>query len=136
MHIAPIHAGNSFAADAPDAPAIDAARTLFAPYLQHSSRERLVVAGFDTRSRLRAFAEATGGPSSVGGLLRLARRTLADGDVSILVVGHNHPSGIAEPSLADRDATRRIAALCRLAGVRMAGHLLFADTQCVLFGRS
>lgn len=116
--------------------ALEAAEQLFRPYLLHSPIERLVVAGFDCRLRLVAFGETAGGQSGVSGLSRLTRHMLGNGDVSVLVVGHNHPAGIAKPSLADREATRRLGALCRLADVQLAGHLLFAGDDCILFHAS
>lgn len=116
--------------------ALEAACLLFRPYLADSPIERLVIAGFDARIRLAAFGESVGEQGSVCGLLPLSRRIMGHGDVSILVIGHNHPSGIATPSQADREATRRIAALCRLAGMRLAGHLLFGGDDYVLFGVS
>lgn len=109
---------------------------LFRTYLADSRVERLVVAGFDARLKLVAFGESVGEKTSVNGLLTLTRRLMGNGDVSILVVGHNHPSGITRPSQGDREATRRIAAFCRLAGARLAGHLLFAGDDCVLFAAS
>lgn len=112
---------------------LEAAGLLFRPYVANSRIERLVVAGFDARLRLVAFREAAGQHASVSGLLPLTRHLMGHINVSILVIGHNHPSGIARPSQADRDATRRIAALCRLAGAQLAGHLLFAGDDCALF---
>lgn len=117
-------------------PSLDAAELLFRQHLANSRIERLVVAGFDARLRLVAFGEAEGQRTSVGGLLQISRTILGNTDVSIMVVGHNHPSGVAAPSTADREATRRLAALCRLAGARLAGHLLFAGEDCVPIGLS
>lgn len=117
--------------DLPNAPVLDAAEQLFRLYLAQCRFERLGVAGFDTRARLVRFVETQGQRTAVQGILGLSRAVLGHANVSILVIGHNHPSGIAKPSLADREATRRIAALCRLAGAQLAGHLLLAGEECV-----
>jgi DNA repair protein RadC len=133
MHPIPVRATHSGHASCPS---LHAAELLFRQHLANSRIERLVVAGFDARMRLVAFREADGQRTSVGGLLHMSRAVLGNSDVSIMVVGHNHPSGVATPSTADREATRRLAALCRLAGARLAGHLLFAGEECTPIGLS
>jgi DNA repair protein RadC len=135
MYIAPnAVAGARLSDSSVHSKALDVAQALFAPYLTISDRERLVVAGFDSRLQLRTFGEATGDRTKVSGLVQLSRAALGDPNVSIMVIGHNHPSGVAVPSVADREATRRVAALCRLAGAQFAGHLLFAGAACTYFG--
>ncbi len=46
---------------------------------------------------------------------------------------HNHPSGHAEPSLADRDLTMRLAEALGLIGVRVVDHLVVGDGHVVSF---
>ncbi len=45
-------------------------------------------------------------------------------DAAVLVMAHNHPSGQAWPSRADRATTRRIAELLHALGVRLHDHLI------------
>lgn len=45
-------------------------------------------------------------------------------DAAAVVMAHNHPSGEAWPSRADRDATRRLADALRALGVRLHEHLV------------
>lgn len=40
------------------------------------------------------------------------------------IVSHNHPSGSAEPSAADRDMTRQLLAACRVVGVTLVDHVI------------
>lgn len=47
-------------------------------------------------------------------------------DAAALVMAHNHPSGSAWPSRADREATRRIALALRALEVRLFDHLIVA----------
>ena len=45
----------------------------------------------------------------------------------ILIVAHNHPSGVAEPSQADERITRRIKAALDLVDIRLLDHLIIGD---------
>jgi DNA repair protein RadC len=47
-------------------------------------------------------------------------------DAAALVMAHNHPSGSAWPSRADREATRRIALALRALEVRLFDHVIVA----------
>jgi DNA repair protein RadC len=47
-------------------------------------------------------------------------------DARGVVMAHNHPSGDPTPSLADREATRMLAALLRTLDVRLLDHLVVA----------
>ncbi|MBZ9647076.1 hypothetical protein K9B33_05945 [Sphingobium sp. 3R8] len=48
---------------------------------------------------------------------------------SMIVMGHNHPSGQAQPSRQDRDETRRVIAACNLLGLIMHDHFIVADSD-------
>ncbi|HVJ03619.1 MAG TPA: JAB domain-containing protein [Sphingomonas sp.] len=47
-------------------------------------------------------------------------------DAAAVVMAHNHPSGDPTPSIADRDATRRIARALATLEVRLLDHLVVA----------
>ena len=44
---------------------------------------------------------------------------------------HNHPSGVPEPSDADRLITRRIRDALELVDVRLLDHFIVGDGSCV-----
>lgn len=46
------------------------------------------------------------------------------------ILAHNHPSGVAEPSVADRAITRELRDTLSLVGVRVLDHLVVGE-QCV-----
>lgn len=50
-----------------------------------------------------------------------------------LVVAHNHPSGVAEPSHADRALTRRISDSVKLIDVRLLDHFVVGHDETVSF---
>ena len=44
-----------------------------------------------------------------------------------MIIAHNHPSGVAEPSQADERITRRIKAALDLVDIRLLDHLIIGD---------
>lgn len=57
-------------------------------------------------------------------------------NAAAVILAHNHPSGVAEPSDADRLITRRIRDALDLVDVRLLDHFVVGDGACVsLAGR-
>lgn len=54
-------------------------------------------------------------------------------DAAGVVMGHNHPSGDATPSRADREATRRIALALGTLGIRLLDHIVVAPGRATSF---
>lgn len=52
-------------------------------------------------------------------------------NASAVVLAHNHPSGVAEPSSADRSITQELIAALRLIDVRVLDHLVIAAGEVV-----
>lgn len=50
-------------------------------------------------------------------------------NASALIAGHNHPSGAAEPSEADRILTRDLIAACHPIGVKVMDHVIVAGDK-------
>lgn len=50
-----------------------------------------------------------------------------------VIFAHNHPSGVAEPSSADRQITRRLQEALALVDVRTLDHLVIGDGEPVSF---
>ncbi|WP_261816223.1 RadC family protein [Vibrio gallicus] len=50
-----------------------------------------------------------------------------------LILAHNHPSGIAEPSQADRHITRRLIDALSLVDIRVLDHFVVGDGEVVSF---
>lgn len=62
----------------------------------------------------------------------VARRALELGAAAVLLA-HNHPSGVAEPSQADRQLTERLKAALALLDVRVLDHIVTGDGEAVSF---
>ena len=54
-------------------------------------------------------------------------------NAAALIVAHNHPSGVAEPSRSDRAITTKLRAALALIEVRLLDHFVVGDGQVVSF---
>ena len=54
-------------------------------------------------------------------------------NASAVIVAHNHPSGVLEPSPADDFITRRLKDLLALMDVRLVDHVIVGDGRCYSF---
>lgn len=54
-------------------------------------------------------------------------------NAAALICSHNHPSGVPEPSSADRQITDQLSKALDLVGVRLLDHIVIGGTQSVSF---
>lgn len=54
-------------------------------------------------------------------------------NASALIAAHNHPSGAAQPSQADRKLTRDLIAACHPLGIQVLDHLIIAEADSFSF---
>lgn len=52
------------------------------------------------------------------------------------IVSHNHPSGIAEPSMADRRLTKNLAEALRYCDVRLLDHIIVTTSETYSFAEN
>ena len=62
----------------------------------------------------------------------VVRKTLKH-NAAALILAHNHPSGVAEPSSADRHITKQLSEALALIDVRVLDHIVVGDGECVAF---
>ena len=60
----------------------------------------------------------------------VAQRALQH-NAAAVIVAHNHPSGVAEPSRADESITLRLKEALTLVEVRLLDHIVVGDDKCV-----
>ena len=98
-------------------------------------RNEVFVAVFlDSRHRPIAYEELFNG--TVDGTSvhpRVVVRRALIHNAAALVVAHGHPSGVAEPSSADRAITKRLAEALALVDVRLIDHFVVGDGESVSF---
>jgi len=54
-------------------------------------------------------------------------------NAAALIIAHNHPSGVAEPSEADRQLTRKLQQALGLVDIRVLDHVVIGDGESVAF---
>ena len=64
----------------------------------------------------------------------VVKEALARNAAAVLLV-HNHPSGIAEPSSADQAITRRLKSALDLVDIRVIDHLIVGQTVTSMASR-
>ncbi|HVI59687.1 MAG TPA: DNA repair protein RadC [Luteimonas sp.] len=105
-----------------------AAGRYFAQRLRGHPSEIFAALFLDTRHRALAFEELFRG--TVDGAevhpREVVRRALAH-NAAAVIVGHNHPSGSAEPSAADRAVTAQLKQSLALVDVRLLDHFVIGD---------
>lgn len=88
----------------------------------------------DARHRLIRFEELFRG--TVDGAAvhprELVRQALAHNSAAV-ILAHNHPSGVAEPSHADELITRRVRDALALIDVRVLDHIVVGGGTCISF---
>lgn len=54
-------------------------------------------------------------------------------NAAAMIVAHNHPSGVAEPSAADKSLTESLYLALGMVGVKLLDHLVVGDTEVISF---
>lgn len=96
--------------------------------LRDHSHEVFACLFLDTRHRVIAFEELFHGTIDGATVYPrvVAEKALGHG-AAALIVAHNHPSGISEPSLADQAITRRLKDALALLDIRLLDHFIIGD---------
>ncbi|PNK92980.1 JAB domain-containing protein [Serratia odorifera] len=102
--------------------------------LAHREREVFLVLFLDNQHRVIRHQEMfTGTISSVVVHPREIVREALKANAAAIILAHNHPSGKAEPSHADRLITEQVANACQLLEIRVLDHLVIGRGECVSF---
>jgi len=96
--------------------------------LRDKNNEVFACLFLDTRHRVIAFEELFHGTIDGATVYPrvVAEKALRHG-AAALIVAHNHPSGISEPSLADQAITRRLKEALALLDIRLLDHFVVGD---------
>jgi DNA repair protein RadC len=88
----------------------------------------------DNRHRLIAFQELFRG--TIDGASVHPREVVREAlcrNAAAVILAHNHPSGVAEPSQADELITLRLKEALALVDIRVLDHLIVGDSRCASF---
>jgi DNA repair protein RadC len=85
----------------------------------------------DNRRRVIAFDELFRGTLDTANVhAREVVKQALFRNAAAVIVAHNHPSGVAEPSVADQRVTQRLKEALTLVEVRLLDHLVVGDGVC------
>ena len=102
----------------------------FRDKLGHLEREVFAAVMLDTRHRLIDYVELFQGTIDGAEVHpREVVRAVLRLNAAAVLVAHNHPSGDAEPSAADRAVTARLKQALALVDVRLLDHVIVGGTQ-------
>lgn len=111
------------------------ARDLLRPHFS-SDRETLLLVGFDGYERLMRIERIEGDATSRCIILPHNWRGLVGGGIATILMAHNHPSGVAQPSEADRRYTQEAALFLRTLEIELVDHLIFIESGHFSFRRA
>lgn len=102
--------------------------------LRDQAREVFALLLLDNQHRVIEFNELFFGTLDAAAVYprEIVALVLKRGAAAVILV-HNHPSGVAEPSHADRLITERIQAALGLLDIRVLDHLVVGDGETVSF---
>lgn len=109
-------------------------RQFLAARLRRHEHEVFACLFLDNRHRLICFEELFHGTVNGASVhpREIAKRALGH-NAAAVIIAHNHPSGVAEPSQADRAITGRIRDAMALIDVRLMDHFVVGDGEIVSF---
>ncbi len=104
--------------------------------LRHRRQEVFAVLFLDSQNRLLAFDEMFRGTIDGASVYprEVVKQALTHNAASV-ILAHNHPSGVAEPSQADIQITARLQAALDLIDVRVLDHFIVGDPEITSFAQ-
>ena len=104
----------------------------FKTALAHRSVEHCLALYLDNQLNLIASGELARGTLAQASVYpREVVREALRHHAAALILAHNHPSGAAQPSQADRDFSRQLKQALALVDIRLVDHLIVAGTTVV-----
>ena len=102
--------------------------------LRHEPHEVFACLFLDNRHRVLAFEELFHGTIDGASVhpRQIVKRALYH-NAAALILAHNHPSGVAEPSRADEQITLRLKEALTLVDVRVLDHFIIGDGEVISF---
>ena len=110
----------------------DDTRKYFKSQLRDRSYEVFAAVFLDNRHQVICFEELFKG--TIDGASVYPREVVKKAlqhNAAALIVAHNHPSGVAEPSQADEHITARLKQALELVDIRLLDHLIVGDGEIV-----
>ena len=104
--------------------------------MQHLDHELFCCLYLDNRHRVLSFNELFRG--TIDGASVYPREVVKEAlavNAAAIILAHNHPSGVAEPSQADERITKRLKSALDLVDIRLLDHLIIGDGKATSLAR-
>ncbi len=102
--------------------------------LRHEKREIFAVLFLDNQHHVIKFERLFFGTLDAAAVYpRVVVEQTLKHHAAAVILAHNHPSGIAEASIADKQITQRLIQALQLIDVRILDHVIVAGHQCYSF---
>jgi DNA repair protein RadC len=98
--------------------------------IRHLGHEMFCCLYLDNRHRILRFDQLFRG--TIDGTSVYPREVVKEAlaiNAAAVILAHNHPSGVAEPSQADERITRRLKAALDLVDIRLLDHLIIGNAE-------
>lgn len=113
---------------------VTAVRHYLIHQLRHRQHEVFCALLLDNQHRLLNFVELFRGTIDGASVYpREVVKVVLAHNAAAVIFAHNHPSGVAEPSPADRSITERLCSALSLVDVRVLDHVVVGDGEAVSF---
>lgn len=109
-------------------------RAYLSSKLRHKRREVFACLFLDNKHQIINYEELFLGTINAAAIYprEVVARALAN-NAAAVVLAHNHPSGIAEPSISDQQITDRLIKALDMIDVRVIDHMVIGDSKVVSF---
>jgi len=111
-----------------------AVKSYLSAQLRDKSSEVFAALFLDSQHRMIAFEELFQGTIDGAAVYprEVVKRALSH-NAAAIILAHNHPSGVAEPSRADHDITQRLKEALQLVDIRTLDHFIVGDGNVLSF---
>ncbi|KUJ83925.1 JAB domain-containing protein [Microbulbifer flavimaris] len=112
----------------------DAVRDFLAAQLRHRRREVFCCLYLDSQHRVIAFEELFEGTLNAASVYprEVVQAALQRGAAAV-ILAHNHPSGVSEPSQADLWITERLSQALELVDIKVLDHMIVGEGAALSF---
>ena len=116
---------------------VESVGRFFLQLLRGERREVLYQVCLDAKGKLLSYGRLSSGTTSMAPVsVREVAETALRCDASRVILGHNHPSGVALPSEEDRQVTAQIRQALQTVSIDLVDHIVVADGDFVSMAAS